>query len=194
MQTKKTNICWFLLLVYEDSLIIGNGTSLGFGLKACFFINRMINQYIEKIINHEENNRVDWGESGLRIVIPFSLFTGRYPQKQQHQWAFVILVKLGDCFLRFLTHYFPRLHHIAAGGDHGVSNLLPSLAVLHRAAVDMKEKGKETQKVHKPCMRALRSPPCLLVWHCRNSSTFPGNKPHKSAIAKCCANLLGRIM
>lgn len=32
-----------------------------------------------------------------------------------------------------------------------------------------------------------------LVWHCRNSSSFPGNKLHKSATAECCANLLGYV-
>lgn len=35
-----------------------------------------------------------------------------------------------------LTYDLPRLDHAAAGGHHGVPDLLPSLAVLHRAAED----------------------------------------------------------
>lgn len=30
-----------------------------------------------------------------------------------------------------LTYDLPRLDHAATGGDHGVPDLLPSLAVLH---------------------------------------------------------------
>lgn len=38
-----------------------------------------------------------------------------------------------------LTDDLPRLDHAAAGGDHGVSDLLASLAVLHRAAEDRRQ-------------------------------------------------------
>lgn len=37
-----------------------------------------------------------------------------------------------------LTHNLPGLNHTATGGHHGVSDLLPSFAVLHRAAGKLK--------------------------------------------------------
>lgn len=76
-------------------------------------------------------------------------------------------------FWSFLTDDLPRLDHAAAGGDHGVSDLLPSLAVLHRAG----DEGEKT-KTERFTNHALPS-------HFPASSAFPGNKLHKCAVAKC---------
>lgn len=60
-------------------------------------------------------------------------------------------VALDFWFLRSLTHCLSGLNHAATGRDHGISNLLPSLAVLHRAAGDneRKQKGSQTRN-HAP--------------------------------------------
>lgn len=49
--------------------------------------------------------------------------------------------------MSWLTHCLPRLDHTAAGGDHSVSDLLPALTVLYRAAEEKEgEKKKEKKK------------------------------------------------
>lgn len=59
--------------------------------------------------------------------------------------------------LFILTDDLPRLHHAAAGGHHGVADLLPSLAVLHRAAREGEHQSSE--------------------WSSRRQKLFPHSRP-----------------
>lgn len=66
-----------------------------------------------------------------------------------YRWCFrhFLWAELRDTYSNiFLTHGLPGLNHAATGRDHCVSDLLPSLAVLYRAAGDKQRK----HQVHKP--------------------------------------------